>query len=341
LILVDASELSSNSRLVEIPNSKKSTTLESLTGADIMITPLSISCRSMKMVKLHVKAGALLIQRKSGEDLVRSIGERINSSLARMKATGAKQWQCILLSTGYYAPKFDDKNQVWVGTLKSDATKGKPYIWWHEVKWSYYALQTELRHYAYRGGVYIPLSCDDEIPMWCKRTEEEIMAFSSGEKDIIKQIWPGAKSFPLDPPLPNDPLQELREVKDARRILAQIPGVGPVLANRVWNAIRERRQQNFPNGPEYLWEPDFMLGLTYLVSDTEQWRVPKGLKPIKIKGIGKRKRASIRKALGIPDGTVVDFRIQDIYQLNKWEEKWASDMKNKIAKDAANTTKER
>jgi len=313
VIVVDNSELASDSRLPAIPNSKSSTTLEALTGADILITPLTIPCRSEKLMRVHIKAGALLVQRKSGQDLVMSIGERLNTALARMRSVGARQFQCVLLSTGYYAPKFDNKNSLWVGVLKSDAKKGKPYIWWKDVPRSYQALQTSLRHFAYRGGVYIPLTCDDEIPGWCKRTEEELIAFHKGEMSVIKQVWPSAKTYPPDPPHPNDPLQEPVLVKDARVIVAQIDGIGPVTANRVWNIIIADKKKNFPNGPEYMWEPDFLTMLTYLTCDTTEWIVP-----LKIPGYGKGKRERTRKVLGMPDGVNVGLDMVDEGAFDKW-----------------------
>ncbi len=313
LIRIDTSELSSNSRMPAIPGSKPSTVLEAITGADILITPLTIPCSTEKLVRLHIKAGALLVQRKSGADLVMSIGERLNTALARMKSVGARQWQCILLSTGYYAPKFDNKNSLWVGVLKSDAKQGKPYIWWKDVPRSYLALQTSLRHFAYRGGVYIPLSCDDEIPPWCKRTEEELLAFHNGEMSVIKQVWPSAKSFPPDPPHPNDLLQEPVLVKDARVIIAQIDGIGPVTANRIWNIIIEDKKRDFPRGPEYMWEPDFLTMLTYLTCDTTQWLVP-----LKIPGYGKKRREKTREILGIPDGVNVGLDMVDEEAFDRW-----------------------
>ncbi len=313
MITVEASELSSDSRLPPISDSKSSTTLEALTGADIMISPLTIPCRTEKLLRVHIKAGALLVQRKSGSDLVYSIGERINTALARMRSVGARQWQCILLSTGYYAPKFDNKNSIWVGTLKADAAKGKPYIWWKDVPRSYLAFQTALRHFTYRGGVYIPLTCDDEIPSWCKCTEEELIAFHTGEMSVIKQVWPSAKSYPPDDPLPNDPLQEPVLVKDARVIIAQIAGIGPVIANRVWNLIISEKKKGFPNGPEYLWEPDFLTMLSYLTDDTTKWLVP-----VKIPGYGKGKRKKTRKVLGLPDGVSVGLDMVDEDKFNEW-----------------------
>jgi len=338
LIFADASELSSNSRLVDIPGVRKSTTLEALSGADLLITPLSIPPNSTKLLNIHAKAGALFVQRKSGEDLVRSIGERINSSLARMVALNTRQFQRILLSTGFYAPRFDDRNTIWVGTLKSDAKGGKPFIWWKEIKWSYFALQTELRHFAYRGGVYIPLSCDDEVAAWCKRAEEEITAFHNGETSVIHQVWPTAKSYPPDPPLANDPLQEPIAVTDSRVIIAQIKGIGSMIANRVWAAIIQNKKERFPDGPEYLWEPDFVEALEYLTTEPGNM-----LFPIKIKGLGKGKRAKVRDSLGIPGGTVLDFRVVDVYELAKWETEWGSVIKDKAARGIAvnNTDKGR
>ena len=313
MIDIDASELSSSSRLSAFPGSRKSTVLEAVSGADIMISPLTAPCTSEKLIRIHVKAGALLVQRKSGQDLVMSIGERVNTALARMRSVGARQWQCVLLSTGYYAPKFDNKDTLWVGTLKADAKKGKPYIWWTDVPRSYLSLQTMLRHFTYRGGVYIPLTCDDEIESWCKKTEEELIAFHKGEMSVIKQVWPSAKSYPPDPAMPNDPLQEPVLVKDARVIIAQIDGIGPVTANRVWKIIIAEKKKGFPNGPEYLWGPDFLTMLTYLTSDTTKWLVP-----VKIPGYGKKKMEHTRKVLGLPDGVSVGLDMVDEDAFNEW-----------------------
>jgi len=327
LIIIDTSELSEGSRLATIPDSTSSTKLESISGADILITPLSIPATSRKLLEVHANAGALFVQRKSGEDLVRSIGERINSSLARMVSLNTRQFQRILISTGYYAPKFDNVNCTYVGTLKSDAEKGKPYIWWRDAPMPYMALQTTLRHFAYRGGVYIPLSCDDELPVWCKRAEEEIIAFHNGEQDIIKQVWPSAKDYPPDDPLPNDPLQEPVLVKDDRLILVGFDGIGAVTANAIWeNAIGWLKRVN-PSGPEYLWVPDLMLLLNILVCDTEEW-----IPPMHIKGLGKKRRENIRLQLGLPPGTELGHHVVNLddYQNEKLWNEWMEKYKEHI-----------
>jgi len=312
-IYIAASELSSNSRLSAIPGSKSSTVLEAITGADILITPLKIPCTTEKLIQLHVKAGALLVQRKSGSDLVMSIGERLNTALARMRSVGARQWQCVLLSTGYYAPKFDNRDAMWVGALKSDATKGKPFIWWYDVPRSYLALQTALRHFAYRGGVYIPLSCDDEIPPWCTRTEEELIAFHSGETSVIKQVWPSASSYPPDDPLPNSLLQEPVLVTDGRVVLSQFKGVGPTIANRVWKIVEDWKKAYYATGEHGEWTPDVFTALTMMTEDTSKWNPP-----LKIPGWGKKSRERLKEQLGLPPGIIMSKEIVDRVKYDNW-----------------------
>jgi ERCC4-type nuclease len=136
-IYIDASEQAKSSRLPAIKGSRTNTMLESLTGCDIMISTLTMPCTTEALVRKHVEAGALLVQRKSLQDLVRSIGDRINHSLAKilakMRSTGASSWQCILLSTGFYAPSYDT-GDTWVGRLVN--SNGHPDIAWQVVKWN-------------------------------------------------------------------------------------------------------------------------------------------------------------------------------------------------------------
>lgn len=295
-IYVDSTELRSSSRLPDIKGMCESTILEAVTGADIMISHLQMPATTETLILNHVRAGALLIQRKSGEDLVRSIGERINVSLAKMRSVGARQYQCILLSTGYFAPSFGDSD-TWVGSLQQTG-KGKPYITWRKVKWPYAALDSELRHFTMRGGVYIPLTCDEQIPGWVLAAEKDLVAFSS-DSQRVKEIWPSANSYPPDLPLDDDPLQELRTVTDGRVVLAQFHGIGPAIATATWDTIREFRRKCMPDGDPALWEPDLATALVVLT----------GEKPgtIKVPGFGEGKRRAIREQLCIPAG--MDFAL--------------------------------
>ena len=99
-IIVDTSELRTTSNLPHIPGAGKSDALEAISGADLMVTTLDLPAHSDTMVRYHAERGALLVQRKTGMDLVHSVGDRLNDSLARMHEVAPKQSQRILLFIG-------------------------------------------------------------------------------------------------------------------------------------------------------------------------------------------------------------------------------------------------
>jgi len=298
-IFIDPTENRASSRLPDITDARVAEGLETMTGADILISPLRMPAATEKLVSRHVKANALLVQRKSGEDLIRSIGTRIPHSLARMRMTGAAQWQCVLLSTGVFCPDYDTGN-IWVGRLLD--VDGTPDIAWHLVKWPYKALATEIRRYHLRGGVYVPLTCDDEIPGWCRQCEADLIAMREKKTE---EIWPDAKDYPADPPAPDDPLQELRPVTDGRLVLAALDGVGPTRANALWNAIREYRKRNYPPDAGFCeadWEPTLAQALVWATAeDTSALRIPR------VKGWGKGIRAKVREQMGLQLGMDLQF----------------------------------
>jgi len=206
-----------------------------------------------------------------------------------MRATGAAQWQCILLSTGIFLPNYET-GDTWVGSRKYQ--KGKPFVFWKEVKWNYKALATELRRYTMRGGVYVPLTCDEEIPGWLKQAESDLLELRGGSKEL----WPSAKDYPPDPPLPEDPLQELIPVTDGRVVLAMLDGVGPARANSLWQAMREYYAEYRDNA-----EPDLANAFFWAsVEDPGLYDIP----DIRLWGEGTR--AKVREQMGLAHG--FDFR---------------------------------
>lgn len=276
-----------------VPDAIISDDLERITGADIMVSTLKLPITE-KLLPRHIKAGALLVQRKSGEDLVRSIGNRILHSLAKMRSTGAAQWQCILLSTGFFIPNYKT-GEVQVGKL-IDA-EGIPDIAWYTVRWAYKALATEIRRYHMRGGVYIPLTCDEEIVGWLKQAEADLIALRQNK---VKQVWPDAKDYPPDPPDVEDMLQELRPVTDWRRVFAQLDGVGPVRANAMYHRIAKWLKQQRPVSSGFS-EKDWMptLGHALAWATTEK---PEVMGIPKVKGWGKGTRGKVREQFGLEIG---------------------------------------
>lgn len=286
MIAIDNSELAS--RLPAIPDVQVSNVLESLTGADILISPLQMPMTEVLLPR-HIKAGALLAQRKSGADLPASIDSRLWTSLARMRATGARQWQCCLLLTGFYLPNTKTgKVLIITPEFHQDGrvtfrTENYPHM-------DYKSVQSSLRHWCWYGGVVHQLTCDDEIPGWCKVAEKRLMEKRKAGK--TKEIWPDAEKL-FDPPAKDDPLQEPIEVRDWRRILAQLDKVGPIRATALRDAMLEAGAD----------------GTLFQALCWASWERRDGLP--KVKQWGKGTIQSVKGELGVPDGFDITLEIAE------------------------------
>lgn len=257
--------------------------LEAETGADIIISALQMPLAPATL-KHHIQAGALLIQRKSGLDLVSSIGGRLWSSLARMRATGARQWQCVLLTTGVFLPDPRDGTcLVAVPTVYPDGHVEWRYLSHPEPR-QYSAVLSCLRHWCWYGGVVVQLPSDDLIPRWLEETElrlvEKVVARLKG--GVVKEIWDGGEiDWPDDT---GDPLQEPREVKDWRRILAAFPGVGPARATALREAMLRAGMA------------DNLMQALVAITDPE---------PLSVPGWGPGLRRRVREALGLEENEII------------------------------------
>ena len=117
-------------------------------------------------------------------------------------------------------------------------------------------------------------------------------------KKPIKELF-HPESFPPDPPLPDDPLQEPVEVKDGRRVIAAMRGVGPVKATSLYRAI-ERWNRKYRNAEGL--EPSVSQMLFWASCwDPELYGIPK------VKGWAKGMRRNVRRELGLEDG--FDLRV--------------------------------
>jgi hypothetical protein len=282
MIVVDTSELTSDSRLPPIPNSSTSDILEKLTGGDILISPLSMPATTETLIRRHVDAGAVLINRKSMADMLSSIASgSINTILARMLAAGAKYtWQRVIMSTGVYAPDLDT-GSVLIGEPRQSPT-GNTYIYLQQVTPqglpSYKAYASIRRRIAMRGGYYLPLVCDDEIPGELLAWEKDLQELSE-----TKEVWPMVAKM-VDPPACDDPLQTPVEVKDWRAVLVAFPGLGPAKVNALRTAMLEF-------GAE-----DTLFQALFLASAQGRLGMPK------VPGWGPNTIQSMRDALGLQDG---------------------------------------
>ena len=286
MIVVATSETTPQSRCPSIPSAVTSVDLENLTGADFAISPLGMPFTT-KFLPRHIDAGMLLIQRKSGGDFCASISDgRLYASLARMRATGARQWQCVLMTTGRYEPAKNGKVRIITPTFHDDGrvtTKRRLHTHMH-----YASVQSAIEGWTWLGGVYLPLSCDAEIPSWCARTEKRLKD-KSGTK--TRELWPAPPEL-YDPPEKDDPLQKPVLIKDWRAVLAAFPGVGPVRVTALRDAMLEHGTHD-----TLLWA---------LI-----WATDKGTR---VRGWGKGTRRRVREMLGLEDGFQLSLELEERYR---------------------------
>ena len=112
MIYIDPNEALNRSLMPTIPDAVELPYLESIAGADLMLTIEPFPATTETLIRNHIKAGAILIQRKSGLDLSASVGERMNSSLAKMKSMNARSWQSLLLFIGVLTERKDGRGLI-------------------------------------------------------------------------------------------------------------------------------------------------------------------------------------------------------------------------------------
>ena len=232
-IFIDASERATTSRLPHIPGEIVVNELEALTGADLIISEIEPRPFCDALVTVHARAGSVFVQRKSGGDVVSSIGDRLNTSLAKMNEIPFTNCgQRVLLVTGHFEATVD--GGLVIGNVVNRG-KSTPFVKWGAAYGhaNYRALVSALTLWGLRGGVnLIPLGKDDDIVWWAQDVERHLIA---AKHDPIKHIYEPLH-YPDDPPLPSDVIQLPRRVTDFRRALSAMPGVGVKMANAVWEA---------------------------------------------------------------------------------------------------------
>lgn len=217
------SELRSKSKLLKyIPDMdyKPLPGLETLTGADVMISPDGLPFpRNDKLILSHIKGGAKLIQIKFGHDLPSSIvDDRLKEALSRMLNTGAMTWQCLLLFVGTIG-RDDAKGMA---TINGQLTYGnQPLLWWY--------VDQAIGYWIERGGSYYNLPSGRLIPEHFANTQQRLNMHMSKENNE-RIIWPRAPIF-YDEIEPRNPhlkkwkvAQKLIMVDDLRPLLCTIPG---------------------------------------------------------------------------------------------------------------------
>jgi hypothetical protein len=207
----------------------------------------------------YTHTGAVIVQRKSGFDLISSIHERLDDSLARMMVAAPNRCQRILLYTGV----FDENN----GDLVFNGKR---------TSHSYWSVQMALTAYGNKGGRIVNLPRDSMILDWCKFMEKKLLSYKHKDtKWIIPTVY-----YPPDYDETGSVFQVPVAVNDGRKTLATFPNWGPDKVNLLWEHLKEKFEK----------EPTTFFLLMYATN----YNTAKV-----VKGIGEKAIKSAREWLGI------------------------------------------
>lgn len=214
MIFVDPSEVRDDTRL-DLGTLEFITTpgLEECTGADIMVSPLAAPATTRPLLHMHIRKGAVLVQRKHRLDLVSSLEGRLKASLFRMRSCGARQGQCLLLFIGVLTCDHDGMAMI----------DGQPTF---RSFWSVYAGLSTWNKYG--GCVEPSLSRASLFPDWARMKERHIL--EAYENPVREFVEPVEAVYEVDPA---DPVQELVQIKDWRRTAMCCPGWGITRINQL------------------------------------------------------------------------------------------------------------
>jgi ERCC4-type nuclease len=200
VLFVDPTETRSTSRLPQsvIDRAAVLPGLEDKTGADILVSPLSIPAASDTLLRRHTEAG-LLVQRKSGGDLASSITDgRLARSLMKMLEWSPRAWLVVCARLDRIGER---------ATLDGRETLG------------YSAIIGSLDWWQLRGGYYTTLTDDSALLAWLGGWMDRLRTL--GENPIKVLV--------------RNPQQSLAEDRQ-RSFLMALPGIGEERAGALLGA---------------------------------------------------------------------------------------------------------
>lgn len=217
MIAITSNSLNKNSTLPHIEGAVECPFLERETGADLLISVAPYPIRTPALLLKHLDAGAVLVQHKSGMDMVASLGERLDSEQARMMVAH-RQYQRVLLTTGLFSEAGGELTLNYVGM---------------GIKWIQY--QGAISKWRARGGCVENLPNDTFIPEWC---ELQVKHLREMQDAPVKHVYNRTR-MPHDVPGEfEDPLQLLIPVQDARNLLLALPDCGPSTVEWLWSVSK-------------------------------------------------------------------------------------------------------
>ena len=213
MIAITSNSLNSNSTLPAIPGAIECPFLERETGADGLISIAPFPIRTPALLYKHLDAGAILFQHKSGLDLLASLGERLDSEIARMCSKAFRQYQRVLLITGTFSKS--DK-EVTLNGMRTGIL--------------YKQYQGALSKWNKRGGVIEHLPSDEDVLDWVALQESHLRELRDNP---VKPVYTRSR-MPHDDAMQDDPLQLCIPVQDGRNLLLSLPDCGPTTVEWLW-----------------------------------------------------------------------------------------------------------
>ncbi len=211
MIFIDSGEVNTLKLLTDnitiLPN------LEAITGADLMISLAGMPASTETLVKQHLAANAILVQRKSGLDLSSSVGTRMNSSIARMKALGAAPWQCLLLFIGVLTCSVDGNAVI------DGRDTGRPF----------FAIQGAISKWHDRGGTFESLPKRSLLEEWFMMKHKHLIEY---DEQPEREVW-----LQTDNLFANEQQAQFMDVvprDNGRYILNSVYGLGQKTVNKLY-----------------------------------------------------------------------------------------------------------
>lgn len=173
---------------------------------------------------------------------------------------------------------------------------------WQKTTITYKAFTTAKRRFSLRGGWIDIVSCDDEVPGWLQNMERDLKLLKA---QSVCELYPELERFPPDE---CDPFQEVKEITDARTVLAALHGIGKVKATSLWNATLEWNKAQMPLDRGYTedkWTPTLGQLLTWATMEN-----PKAYNLPDVPLWGNGTRRAVRDQIPLCEGQ--DFQIVQV-----------------------------
>lgn len=257
-IYFDPTEAKENTRLdpAIISAGAPLTGLERLTGADLLITPLSepkleypvaVNMKEFDAIKLHCgnESPAEIAKRESlplpkiiqVTRFIKNLRKHIEAGCLVQRKTGRDLASSVpnLSSILIRMQEWTDRPWlVFIGHVHEDAKTGNAVIDGQVTGFNYHAVLGAIDAWQRRGGYYMPLTKDRDFIWWVNNTLNRLR---SNEPDIMLNVRAAQ--------------QKLLAAEAWQNLLAMFPGVGAVGAQAISDVFK-----NFPNAVSFLSDPE-------------------------------------------------------------------------------------